>query len=120
MSDLDEMTMQDAINSGLCWRLEGSYGRAASRAIEDGECMLGHEGHSDYYGNYVPSRYEVEPGSKGSPEHAGQTIDRSDQCEYRVQFGDGTTHEIESNQLFGVFSKRHLSRFAPVTILEVA
>lgn len=37
--------------------------------IEMGECMLGEEGHRDYWGNYVPSRHEVEAGSKGSPEY---------------------------------------------------
>jgi hypothetical protein len=39
-------------------------------AIEAGECMLGEQGHRDYWGNRVPSRYEVEPGTKGSVEYA--------------------------------------------------
>ena len=37
--------------------------------IEDGQCMLGEEGHRDYWGNYVPSRTEVKAGTKGSPEY---------------------------------------------------
>lgn len=60
--------MQDLINTGTAWKLEGSVGRSAMALIESGECMLGEEGHRDYWGNYVPSRHEVEAGSKGSPE----------------------------------------------------
>ena len=60
--------MQDLINTGTAWKLEGSVGRSAMALIESGECMLGEEGHRDYWGNYVPSRHEVQAGSKGSPE----------------------------------------------------
>lgn len=59
---------QALVDSGAAWRLEGSIGREAMRLIEDGQIMLGEQGHVDYYGNYVPSRHEVVPGSKGSPE----------------------------------------------------
>jgi hypothetical protein len=62
--------MQSLINSGMAWKLEGSIGRAAMSMIESGACILGEEGHKDYWGNYVPSRYEVEPGTKGSVEYA--------------------------------------------------
>lgn len=61
--------MQGLIDSGLAWRLEGSVGRSAMRLIESGQCVLGEQGHTDYYGNYVPSRYEVKPGTKGSVEY---------------------------------------------------
>jgi hypothetical protein len=64
------MDLQELINSGMAWRLEGSVGRAAMAAIEDGECILGEVGHHDYWGNYIPSRYEVQPGTKGSIEYA--------------------------------------------------
>lgn len=60
--------MQELINSGMAWRLEGAVGRDAMNLIENGECMLGEEGHRDFWGNYVPSRHEVEAGTKGSPE----------------------------------------------------
>jgi len=110
--------MQDAIDSGLAWQLEGSFGRAAASAISQGDAMLGHEGRTDAYGNYVPSRYEVEPGSAGSPEAAGHKIDRT-ALEYTVQFRDGSLHQMDAPQLFGVFSHRHLPRFTPVTILDV-
>jgi hypothetical protein len=62
--------LQDLIDTGIAWRLEGSVGRAAMRAIESGDCILGPAGLRDYWGNYVPSRYEVEPGSLGSAEYA--------------------------------------------------
>jgi hypothetical protein len=67
---IDVNNLQELIDSGMAWRLEGSVGRAAMRAIEDGECVLGEIGHKDYWGNYVPSRYEVEAGTKGSMEYA--------------------------------------------------
>ena len=60
---------QNAINSGLAWRLQGSYGREAMSLIESGDCILGEVGHRDYYGNYVPSRFEVQAGTKGSVEY---------------------------------------------------
>lgn len=63
-------TLQELIDSGDAWRLEGSVGRAAMAAIEAGEAILGEVGHTDYWGNYVPSRYEVVPGTKGSVEYA--------------------------------------------------
>jgi hypothetical protein len=66
---MDEMNLQDLINSGDAWRLEGSVGRAAMAAIKAGACCLGEEGHRDYWGNYVPSRHEVQPGTKGSVEY---------------------------------------------------
>lgn len=64
--------LQALIDSGAAWRLEGSIGRAAMAAIEDGVCMLGEEGHHDYWGNYVPSRHEVQAGTKGSPEFVAE------------------------------------------------
>jgi hypothetical protein len=71
---------QGLIDSGMAWRLEGHIGRQAMGMIEDGYCVLGEEGHRDYYGNYVPSRTEVEPGSKGSPEYvAARSEGRDDE-----------------------------------------
>lgn len=58
--------MQKLINSGAAWRLEGSVGRRAMQLIEEGLCILGPKGVRDYYGGYVPSRYEVQSGTKGS------------------------------------------------------
>jgi hypothetical protein len=61
---------QRLINKGLAWHLEGSIGREAMRQIEAGNCVLGRKGHFDYWGNYVPSRYEVKAGTKGSIQYA--------------------------------------------------
>lgn len=63
---------QELINSGVAWKLEGSIGRAAMAMIESGECMLGEEGYRDYWGSYIPSRYEVEDGTKGSASYCWQ------------------------------------------------
>jgi len=57
---------QKMINSGICWHLEGSVGRFAMDLIRSGYCYLGIKGHTDYWGNYVPSRFEVKSGTKGS------------------------------------------------------
>ena len=62
--------MQNLIDSGTAWTLEGSVGREAMGMIDAGECTLGEEGHHDFWGNYVPSRFEVKAGTKGSIEYA--------------------------------------------------
>jgi hypothetical protein len=61
----EAVAIQRAINSGL-WSLQGSYGRAMMAALEAGICMLGEKPARDYYGNRIPSRDEVKPGTKGS------------------------------------------------------
>lgn len=68
--DSDEMeqamSLQRAINSGFAWSFQGSYGRTMMAAIEAGRCMLGTSPARDYYGNYIPSRSQVQEGTKGS------------------------------------------------------
>ncbi len=73
--DGDAAALQELINNGMAWQLEGSFGRAAMAAIEAGVCVLGEEGHHDYWGNYVPSRTEVQAGTKGSVEYARKMMD---------------------------------------------
>lgn len=68
--DKEAKFFQKLINSGEVWHLQGAYGRRAMELIEEGVVTLGKKGHRDYYGNYVPSRYEVEAGTKGSPQYA--------------------------------------------------
>ena len=45
------------------------------QAIESGHCLLGLNGCRDYYQNYIPSRDQVQVGTKGSykfvSEHMG-------------------------------------------------
>lgn len=64
------VALQRRINDGSIWLFEGSAGRAAMAAIEAGRCVLGKEPHRDYYGNRIPSRYEVVRGTKGSAAYA--------------------------------------------------
>jgi len=59
------MAIQRAINGGM-WGLQGSYGRAMMDAISAGLCLLGHNRATDYYGNTIPSRDDVQAGTKGS------------------------------------------------------
>jgi len=44
--------------------------RVCGTTVGLGAIVLGEVGHRDFYGNYVPSRHEVEPGTKGSVEYA--------------------------------------------------
>lgn len=68
--DADELAgLQELVDSGMAWKLEGSVGRACMAAIEDGQIALGPVGHRDYWGGYVPSRTEVLAGTKGSVEY---------------------------------------------------
>ena len=70
--DIDELdyyqSIQRAINA-KSWAFQGSYGRAMMDAIKAGYCMLGTESTRDYWGNTIPSRYEVKAGTAGSPEY---------------------------------------------------
>jgi hypothetical protein len=65
-ADLSEL--QGWIDSGVAWQLEGAVGREAMRCLADGRCFLPKERHRDYWGNVVPSRDDVQPGTKGSLE----------------------------------------------------
>jgi hypothetical protein len=60
--------LQTLINGGV-WGLQGHTGRAMMDAVEAGVCALGPEPAHDYWGNRIPSRFEVEPGTTGSPEY---------------------------------------------------
>ena len=65
-----EFSTQDLIETGMAWRLEGHIGRQCMAAIEDGRAVLGTVPHRDYYGNRVPSRFEVQQGTLGSQAYA--------------------------------------------------
>lgn len=66
--------VQSAINSLVAWKFEGSYGRAMMEALKNGECMLATRPCTDYYGNRIPSRTEVKPGSFGSREFVAECM----------------------------------------------
>jgi hypothetical protein len=61
--------IQRAINEGTAWKFQGSYGRTMMDAINGGYCLLGKHRAQDYYGNTIPSRDDVEEGTKGSYEY---------------------------------------------------
>lgn len=62
--------LQEAINTGLAWKMEGAYGRDAMNALEQGICLLPTTPHRDAYGNRIPARNEIKEGSKGSFQNA--------------------------------------------------
>ena len=62
--------VQNLIDSGMAWRLEGHVGRTCMDAIDNGDAVLGEEDHTDYWGSHVPSRHQVKSGTKGSVEYA--------------------------------------------------
>lgn len=71
----EALQAQSLINSGLGWHLEGAIGRCLMDFISAGRCCLGHQAHSDYWGNRVPSRDEIKPGTKGSIDFVENQMD---------------------------------------------
>ncbi len=63
------VAMQTLINEGTVWSLEGTMGRTAMDMIEDGRCMVGKESHTDYWGNLIPARTWIQPGTKGTEQY---------------------------------------------------
>jgi hypothetical protein len=58
--------LQDYIDTGMAWKMEGAIGRAAMDALKSGACMLPTSSRKNYYGTTVPSRYQVKAGTTGS------------------------------------------------------
>jgi hypothetical protein len=58
--------MQEIINNGHVWKMEGSFGREAMSLLECGACMLPKKSYTDYYGNRTPSRDDLKAGTKGT------------------------------------------------------
>ena len=58
--------VQQNINSGICWKMEGSVGRYSMSLLEVGVCMLPLKSNRDAYGNTVPSRKDLKSGTKGT------------------------------------------------------
>jgi hypothetical protein len=64
--DHEYLGLQEMINTGIAWKLEGSIGREAMAALESGACYLPTKTYKDYYGNVIPDRNLLEEGSKGT------------------------------------------------------
>ncbi len=62
--------MQELITSGQVWKFEGSFGRTAMNFLDLGVCYLPEVQTSDYYGNTIPSRGDLQPGTKGTFENS--------------------------------------------------
>jgi hypothetical protein len=58
--------MQNIIDTGAVWLMEGSMGREAMHLLEVGACFLPNKQRRGYYGNIIPSRSELQNGSKGT------------------------------------------------------
>lgn len=58
--------LQDMIDRGSAWLMEGSLGRTAMAALQAGACVLPPQPGLDYWGTMVPS-YEFVKDAVGSP-----------------------------------------------------
>jgi len=64
--------IQELIDSGTCWKMEGSVGRFAMDCLEMGVCILPLEPKVDYYGNRIPARTMLKQGTKGTFQNCAQ------------------------------------------------
>lgn len=60
------LKLQTLVNNGQGWLLEGSFGRALMGNLEAGILILGPDRTTDYWGSVIPSRDDVQQGTKGS------------------------------------------------------
>ena len=58
--------MQEMVNNGSVWIMEGSVGRTVMSNLREGSIMLPKESFKDYYGNVVPSRDMLKDGTTGT------------------------------------------------------
>lgn len=70
--------LQAMIDDGSAWLLEDFVGRAAIEALKAGNCVLGEVSQKDIFGNKVPSRHDVVPGTVGSQEYADKIMGAHD------------------------------------------
>lgn len=80
--------MQELIDSGACWKMEGSVGREAMRMLESGACMLPTVPRYNAYNNRIPTRNEVKPNSTG-------TLTNSQNFWEKVENGEIDLYECE-------------------------
>ena len=69
---------QRLIDDGTVWLWPGTYGRTATDLIRAGLCMLPPVPQRDYYGNPIPSRHDVQPGTPGSAEYVEEQARKED------------------------------------------
>ena len=60
--------VQQIINNGTVWHMEGSMGRYAMDTLQLGATMLPKKDFSNAYGGHIPSRDMIKDGSTGSKE----------------------------------------------------
>lgn len=64
--------MQNIIETGMVWHMEGAMGREAMELLRIGACFLPSKAYRDAYGNRIPSRNDLAKGSLGTLENAIQ------------------------------------------------
>lgn len=69
----DAKAIQQVINDGTGWLMQGCFGRELMRRLEAGDVMLGQIARCDFWGNRIPARDQVQPGTKGSYELVVET-----------------------------------------------
>ena len=84
---MDSADMQALVNSGMAWRLEGSVGRACMAALKAGYIMCGTEAKRDYWGNVVPSRYDLQAGTFGTFDFVAEAMGM-DHAQAMADIGD--------------------------------
>ena len=62
--------MQDWIDKGYAWSMEGAVGREAMRGLESGLYFLPNQSFTNPYGQHIPSREEIRMGTEGSLDNA--------------------------------------------------
>ena len=61
--------MQNIIETGMVWHMEGAKGREAMDLLRVGACFLPDKAYRDAYGNRVPSRNDLAKGTLGTLEN---------------------------------------------------
>jgi len=54
-TDEELSAWQYLVDTGLCWNLQGYYGRTAVRYLQEGIILPAQKDHKDYYGNTIPA-----------------------------------------------------------------
>ena len=106
-SDTFYRSIQRAINDGL-WDLQGSYGRTMMEAIDNGCCLLGKKQFTDYYGNIIPSRFQVTSKTKGSMEFVKKTMGK-DWLDMMVELWKHLKYQQHATFLYTLKSRQNPS-----------